>query len=140
MIELCLYNLEQAAILVPQAGAPLLFNATEGMSFTRRDIEGFCVPISNDPLPEASREEYLDALLASVVSNHTGALTPKQADQLDDALLTLSSSDLVSVARSKLNDSSVGWVWVSVVPSEEFSQFQGLEPFEGVLTWPNKLN
>lgn len=138
--EMCLYSLEQAGVVVLQSGQPSFFNQVGGTEYRRRDAEGWFVPLSNDPMEGSGRDEYLDALLAEVFRAKPVGLSIAQADEVDDLLMQLSSSDQMRVDRSKLADSEAGWVFVEVSPMGDFSQFAGVDSCSGVLTWPNKYH
>jgi len=139
MREICLYNLEQAGLILLEESGCVLFNQVGGLGYRRRQATGVFAPISNDPLVDADRDQHLDALLAAAVRGEE-SLTATGAAALDDALMSLSSTDLLSVDRARLSESEPGWVFVQLVPNGEFSQFSSVPAGPAVLTWPNKLN
>jgi len=122
MREICLYNLEQAGLILLEESGCVLFNQVGGLGYRRRQATGVFAPISNDPLVDADRDQHLDALLAAAVRGDE-SLTATGAAALDDALMSLSSTDLLSVDRARLSESEPGWVYVQLVPNGEFSQF-----------------
>ncbi len=144
MNKICLYNLEQAGLILILPTGITLFNQTAGEAYLRQEAEGCLVPLSNDPLPDAELETFLDRQLAASCRG-LSTLTIAAADQLDEALLTLSSTDMISVDRQRLAQSAPGWVYVNARSEGEFSQFEGFTQqddgeCQAILTWPNKLN
>jgi uncharacterized protein DUF6210 len=144
MRHICLYNLEQAALILLQPTGITLFNQTSSDAYLRQEAEGCLVPLSNDPLPDAEPETFLDRQLAASCRG-LSTLTIAVADLLDEALLTLSSTDMITVDRQRLAQSAPGWVYVNARSEGEFSQFEGFNQqddgeCQAILTWPNKLN
>lgn len=144
MKEICLYNLEQAGLILLYPTGITLFNQTAGECYLRQDAEGCLVPLNNDPLPDAEPDIFLDRQLAASCRG-LSTLTMAAADLLDEALLTLSSTDMISVDRQRLAQSAPGWVYVNARSDGEFSQFEGFNQQDNgeckaILTWPNKLN
>jgi len=139
MREICLYNLEQAGLIVLESGGYDFFNQVGGLACRRRQATGIFAPISNDPLIDAERHEHLDALLAEAVQGEA-VITRRLAEAIDAVLMSLSSTDLLRVDLSRLDDSEPGWVFVTLTPGGEFSQFLSMPEGPAVLTWPNKLN
>ncbi len=144
MQHICLYNLEQAGLILLQPTGITLFNQTAGAAYLRQEAEGCLVPLSNDPLPDAEPDTFLDKQLAASCQG-LSTLTVTAADQLDEALLTLSSTDMIAVDRQKFVQSVPGWVYVTARSEGEFSQFEDVNQSQGreyqaILTWPNKRN
>jgi hypothetical protein len=139
MRDICLYNLEQAGLILLENNDCLFFNQVGGADCRRREAMGLFVPISNDPMLESERYEHLDALLAQATRG-VQQLTGREATAIDDVLMSLSSTDLLSVDRKRLSDSEPGWVFVQLVPTGEYTQFPSMPAGPAVLTWPNKLN
>jgi len=139
MSDICLFNLEQAGLILLDNKGWNFFNQTGGLASRRRQAVGLFVPISNDPMVDADRHEYLDALLAQATGG-AQALTGREAAAIDDVLMSLSSTDLLSVDRTRLAESEPGWVFVQLIPEGEYSQFPAMPAGPAVLTWPNKLN
>lgn len=140
MQKLCLYNLEQAGLILLLPTGISLFNWTRGIDCLTQEAEGAFVPLSNDPMPDATREEYLDAQLGELCKNHQ-TMTPTLANDIDYVLQQVSSSDAIRVDRSRLNESSAGWIYVLAEGQGDFSQLQGFNAeVKAVLTWPNRYN
>lgn len=140
MQKLCLYNLEQAGLILLLPTGISLFNWTGGIDCLTQEAEGTFVPLSNDPLPDATREEYLDAQLGELCKGQS-VITPTVANEVDYVLQQVSSSDVIRVDRSRLNESCAGWIYVLAEGQGDFSQLQGFtEEVKAVLTWPNRYN
>jgi hypothetical protein len=140
MQKLCLYNLEQAGLILLLPTGISLLNWTGGIDRLTQEAEGTFVPLSNDPLPDATREEYLDAQLGELCKGQS-VITPPIASSIDQVLQQVSSSDAIRVDRSRLYESSAGWIYVLAESQGGFSQLQGFtEEVKAVLTWPNRYN
>ncbi len=132
MKRVCLFNLEQVGVIYESPTQVTFFNRVGeclegGFDFETRTQEGIFVPLSNDA------PEGLPSLMAHL-SDFRGTL-PSVA-QLNEILAELSSSDLISVDASRFSDSRWGWVYLSIIPQGEFSQFEGFEEGKAVMTWP----
>ncbi|BFM18375.1 hypothetical protein R50073_45580 [Maricurvus nonylphenolicus] len=145
MQKLCLYNLEQAGLILLLPTGISLFNWTGGIDCLTQEAEGAFVPLSNDPMPDATREEYLDAQLGELCKPQQDkaqqTITPTLANDIDYVLQQVSSSDVIRVDRSRLAESSAGWIYVLAEGQGDFSQLQGFtDEVKAVLTWPNRYN
>lgn len=138
MKEICLYNLEQAGIIILQPSGIHYFNQTGGVPFSRSKAEGIFVPISNDP-PEGMPELEVAPRLSAICHNKA-QLHLEDANAIDAVLTEISSTDVFSVNIQKLQDSKEAWVYVNVLPQGDYSYFQGFGEFEAILTWPQKAN
>ncbi len=139
MSEICLYNLERAGLSLLGKNSSLFFDHVGGADCRRREAAGLFVPISNDPMLDSERLEHLDAQLAQATRG-VQQLTGREATAIDDVLMSLSSTDLLSVDRKRLSDSEAGWIFVQLVPTGDYTQFPSMPAGPAVLTWPNKLN
>lgn len=137
MKRLCLFNLEQAGLILLLPTGVTLFNLSGGADAVQREAEGCFVPLGNDPMVDAEADEYLHRQLASACG---ARLDIASADRLDVVLRQVSSSDLIRVDRQRLAESASGWVYVLADSQGEFSQFEGFGRCAAVLTWPNSLN
>ncbi|MGB3623227.1 hypothetical protein FT643_16985 [Ketobacter sp. MCCC 1A13808] len=134
MRELCLYNLEQAAVIVlDDSGMQYFFNCGRAGAIQSR-ATGFLVPLSNDP-PADQPELALAGRLSALVGDN-GGLGPADATNINELLRELSSTDICFVNEARLPESCESRVYVIVRPQGEYSQFQGLDEFEALLVWP----
>ena len=132
-MRLCLYNLEQVAVLVLDANGPEYFYQAGEGGQTPVCACGYLVPVSNDAPSDSPELALIPRLHAAFAQPNNGL---KWADEVDHLLMELSSSDVIRVDRQRCQDSMAGWVWVSVNPSGDYSSFGGGLPVDGVLVWP----
>jgi hypothetical protein len=138
MRELCLYNLEQAAVIVLDESGIQYFNHTGVAGAGIARAVGYLVPVSNDP--PADQPDLMLPTRLSAFTTGQSALTKTQARDINNLLMELSSTDICSVNESRLHESAEGWVYITVSAQGDFSQFQGFAEFEAVLTWPVPCN
>ena len=131
--RICLFNLEQLAIIVPEQTRACYFNHCGPKSDQLQECEGLLVPLSddqpNDEEDTLSLCEHLDQLLAN------GETVRGRVHEINNLLQALSCSDSIGVSPTELDRSYRGWIYVSVSPWGDFSQFEGFDDFTGVLTW-----
>jgi len=135
MKEICLYNLEQAGVIIFENTGVVYFNQTGGTACVQEKAEGLFVPISNDP-PLDSMELNLSTRLRSLTQGVVG-VSHGIAREINALLLEVSSTDTYQVNMSRLKESQESWVYISVTPQGEYSQYNGYDTFDAVLTWPN---
>lgn len=135
MKEICLYNLEQAGVIILENTGVVYFNQVGGSACIRAEAEGLFVPVSNDP-PLDSMELNLSTRLRSLTKGAVG-VSRGIAREINALLLEVSSTDTYQVNMDRLKESRESWVHISVTPQGEYSQYMGYESFEAVLTWPN---
>ncbi len=135
MRECCLYNLEQAAVILLDEGGVCYFNNTGGSAAIQSRAAGFLVPVSNDP-PQDQPELALARRLSAVIKNKIG-ITHADAAAINDLLREMSSSDFYCVDETRLEQSLESWVFIKIRPQGEYSQFQGFDEFTAILTWPS---
>lgn len=134
MREICLYNLEQAGLVVSHPTGLTFFNLGGPDGQQRYAAEGFFVPLSSDPPDPA--DPRLGQLLADAC-RACAPLTLPVADTIDEILQQVSSSDRLQVDRSRLQAGAPGWVPVQVLAGGDFSQLQGFSECAAFLTWPH---
>jgi hypothetical protein len=134
MRELCLYNLEQTAVIVLDDSGIQYFSNSGGTAAVQSRAVGFLVPLSNDP-PADQPELALAGRLSAVVKDKNG-LSLADAHHINELLRELSSTDVCFVNEERLQQSLESWVHVFVRPQGDYSQFQGFDEFEAVLVWP----
>ncbi|MBL8448081.1 MAG: hypothetical protein JNJ44_11780 [Zoogloeaceae bacterium] len=134
-MEICLFNLRQAAILVLDEAGPEYFNRAGGAALREPRARGFLVPICDDP-PPGQAQVGLPQRLGAATRNRVGIGAP-EARQLNALLREISSSDLYEVDGTRLDQSMEGWIFVEVYPQGPFSQYGAGPAFKAVLTWPN---
>lgn len=135
MKEICLYNLEQAGIIILDRTGVVYFNQVGGSDCVQEKAEGLFVPVSNDP-PLDSLDLNLTTRLRSLTKGK-GSFSHGVVKEINALLLEVSSSDGYQVSMARLKDSKESWVYITVTPQGEFSQYNGYETFDAVLTWPN---
>ena len=57
--------------------------------------------------------------------------------EINALLLEISSTDTYQINMNRLKESKESWVYISVTPQGEYSQYKGYDTFDAVLTWPN---
>ncbi|MGH1373555.1 MAG: DUF6210 family protein [Cellvibrionaceae bacterium] len=132
MKRVCLFNLEQVGVIYECSTQVMFFNRVGesmdgGFDFEIQAQQGLFIPLSNDA-PEGF-PSLMDCLRGF------GGRLPSMA-QLNDMLAQLSCSDLIAVDASRFGDSKWGWVYLTIIPSGEFSQFEGFGEGKAVMTWP----
>ena len=135
MKEICLYNLEQAGVIILDSTRVVYFNQVGGSACIQAKAEGLFVPVSNDP-PLDSMELNLSTRLRSLTQGVIG-VSHSIAREINALLLEVSSTDTYQVDMNRLKESQESWVYISVTPQGEYSQYNGYEAFDAVLTWPN---
>lgn len=138
MERVCLFNLEQAGVIIEDPKGLCFFNQVGSM--LNGDVNeapsdasvfeqvGWFVPLSNDaPLGLPSMTELLQALAQG---------TAVSVSQLNEILIQVSSSDQLQVDSSRYPQAHHGWLPVTIVPQGDFSLLEGFEERKGVLTWP----
>ncbi len=135
MKEICLYNLEQAGVIILENSGVIYFNQASGTASVQEKAEGLFVPISNDP-PLDSMELNLSTRLRSLTKGSV-SVSHSIAREINALLLEVSSTDTYQVNMTRLEESKESWVYITVTPQGEYSQYNGYETFDAVLTWPN---
>ena len=133
MREICLFNLEQAGIIVLESTGACYFNQVAGGE--RREAEGLFIPISND-VPADSGMSSLSERLQTLWRNSTDPSSNPSTMDINLVLSEISSSDLIHIDLESVGDLCCGWIPVEILPEGDFSQFQGFDSVKGILTWP----
>lgn len=134
-MKICLYDLEQAGIIVLDQRGITYFNQVGGCACVKASAKGYFVPISNDPpldQPELALPERLTELTRDLVG-----LSVEIANQINQLIMEVSSSDRYEVDFDKLDQCSEAWIYLTVYPGGEYSTFDSDVAFKAVLTWPN---
>lgn len=135
-MRICLYNLEQVAVLALDEQGPEYFQLSGGPNLVEVSARGLLAPISNDA-PLDMPEAHLMDQLAQVVKGAVG-LNAQQAQAINALLMEVSSSDRYEVNMDQLAHSNEAWVHVRVFPQGDYSTFDNAEPFQAILTWKNR--
>ena len=135
MKEICLYNLEQAGVIILENTGVVYFNQVGGGACLKAQAEGLFVPVSNDP-PLDNMELNLSTRLRSLTKGGVG-VSHRIAREINALLLEVSSTDTYQVNLGRLKESQESWVYITVTAQGEYSQYHGYETFDAVLTWPN---
>lgn len=132
--EICLYDLEQTALILLSEKGVLYHNQTGGNFCMQPRAKGILVPISNDPPLANLHEGSLAFKLSSITENRVG-LNLADADRIDDLLNRELHGMTVTVDREQLGISMEAWLFVDVDESSEV--LPGFEKQKAILTWPN---
>lgn len=129
MKRICLFNLEQVAAVTESSSGVVYFNRVGAAGDSDlMEQEGFLIPLSNDA------PEGFPTLLERLCE--LGRESLPDLEELDALLQEVSCSDQLVVDRSRWSESRPGWVYLSVFPQGEFSQFEGFDQTAAILTWP----
>ena len=135
MKEIGLYNLHQTGVIVINDTGIPYFTITGGSTSVRSNAVGYFVPISNDPPSDQPELNWVPRLRS--ITEDLDHLTPIAAQQINELLLEVSSTDQYRVDENKLDLSHEAWIHIKVVATGDYSQFSGFDEFDAVLTWPN---
>lgn len=140
--KICLFDLEQAGVIILENSGIHFFNNTGGKANIREEAEGTFAPLSNCLPLGLSHSERTNLCLTNQlrkITTQNPALAPSQVSDVNDVLREISSSDRYQVNLSRLAESKEAWVYVTIYPQGDYSHFEGYDTIEAVLTWPNNL-
>jgi len=127
--EVCLYGLEQLALIIKMKSSVTYTNQTGGGSCMQPAVEGILMILDDETKSIANG-------LNDITLNKT-YLTTKDADMID-LLFRTNRVDYMMVDRRRLEDSMEAWLYVLIDNSKtENSMFKGFIENEGVITWNN---
>jgi hypothetical protein len=134
-MKICLWNLEQAALIILQSSGVTYFNQTMGNTCFQSEAEGILAPITNDP----PLDNFYVGSLAYKLQKLTGNkhfLEESDAEAIDELLATNLGGDTLQVDRTRLRDSYEAWVFVMIDKNNggDLKDFAGCK---AVLTYPN---
>jgi hypothetical protein len=134
MMEVILWDMCDAGLIVPQATGVHYSNQVGGTACFQRSQEGIFIPINHDILL-GDYDASIEAKLTKVFHD-VGSVKVLQADQIDLVLEGSGFTKGIAVDRGRLSDSCEAWVYVDVVETD-LSAFKGFGKFKAILTWPN---
>jgi len=134
-MEISLYSLKQAGIIILDDSGPTYFNQVGGSVCLQLSTEGYFVPIANDASLDQP-EMALPGRLSSLTKDMS-SLSMAVALELNRLLKEIASTDRYEVDLDKLDKSTEAWVYIKVHPQGHSSIYDAAKPFEAVLTWPN---
>jgi hypothetical protein len=140
---ICLYGLIQLALII-KCDSGVVYNNQTGGNFCLQNQEEGILAIIFD-----STGDILNRI--SLYTQNKIALTEEDADYINEILWSYSVTRMLSVDKSKLNDSVEAWIYVDIEDKEEIENklkesnhevhpvydFRGFGKKEGVLTWDN---
>jgi Family of unknown function (DUF6210) len=134
-MRVCLWNLEQAALIILQPSGITYLNQTIGNTCFQSEAEGVLAPITNDP----PLDNLYFGSLAYKLQKLTGNkhfLDEPDAEAIDELLATNLGGDTIRVDRTKLKDSYEAWIFVIIDEnnSGDLIDFAGRK---AILTYPN---
>ncbi len=133
-----LIGLEQAALIVQAPTGVLYENQTCGISCLQESLEGVLIPITNEP-PLADFVEASYTMQLRKLTEGLPEIDDRVASEIDRLLASISSSEVVTVNRHRLQDSHEAWVFVQVqAPGDANGSIHPEhQRLTGILTWPN---
>ncbi|WP_019636436.1 DUF6210 family protein [Paenibacillus fonticola] len=127
--EVCLYGLEQLALIIKSASKVIYYNQAGGYSCMQPSVEGILIILDDDT-------KTIIQGLTKYTYNKT-KLSHEDADLVDE-LLRLNRTGFLSMDRSKLETSMEAWLNVTIDYSKVCNGcFSGFTETEGVITWNN---
>lgn len=132
--EICLYGLDQAALILLSEKGVMYQNQAGGNACMQPKARGILVPVTNNPPLDNLYKGSLDYKLSSVCKNMI-ELTDENADQLDALLKSELHGLSIVVDRNRLQESMEAWVFVGIQDGAE--DIKGFEESSAILTWPN---
>lgn len=127
--EVCLYNLEQLALIIKSESDVAYYNQAGGYACLKPSSEGILILIDDE------MRAILKGLSFIIINKPR--LTDKDADQIDDILNSNTGSKGLIVDRNKLEDSMEAWVHVLINYQNANFDIKGFKEVEGILTWNN---
>ncbi len=128
--KVCLYGLEQLALIIKSESGVFYFNQVGGYSCLQPSVEGILTILDDDT-------KQLLKSLSNYCLNKT-KLTIEDANFLDDLLRNNRTGEFLSIDRERLNDSMEAWLNV-IIDNETMDKafLNGFDEDEGILTWSN---
>ncbi|WP_223596169.1 DUF6210 family protein [Neobacillus bataviensis] len=129
--EVCLYSLEQLALIIKTKSGIVYSNQAGGYSCLQPSVEGVLTILEDDT------KELLQNL-SKYCLNKT-KLTIEDANFLDELLMSYyGAGKFLSIDRKRLDDSMEAWLNV-IIDNKTLDKtiLNGFDEDEGVLTWSN---
>ncbi len=132
-LEISLYSLEQAALILLDEGGAHYSNQVGGTMCIQAVTRGVLIPLSNSPPLNADEGAALDVKLATLCQGVT--LGEEEADELDLLFEREVFDYTIVIDRAKLTESVESWVYVNI--STKCQTHYGFTNASAILTWPN---
>ncbi|UKS27507.1 DUF6210 family protein [Paenibacillus sp. HWE-109] len=128
--KVCLYGLEQLALIIKSKSGVFYYNQVGGYSCLQPSVEGILAILDDDT-------KLLLKNLSDYCFNKT-KLTIEDANFLDDLLRTNRAGEFMSIDRERLDDSMEAWLNV-IIDNETMDKafLNGFDEDKGILTWSN---
>lgn len=130
---ICLYGLDQAALILLSDRGVLYHNQAGGTACMQPKEKGFLIPITNDPPLDNAYKGSLAYKLGMVCQDIY--IDERIAQQIDAILDAEVHNHKIEVDRSRLNESMESWVYVTLTSEPE--DIKGFVETNAILTWPN---
>lgn len=128
--KVCLYDLEQLALIIKTKSGVTYFNQAGGDACMQPSVEGIFTFIEDDT------KDALNFLMKYTL-NKTN-LTNEDADYIDVYFQGNRNTNFLSIDRHRLSESMEAWINVNICYQENSrTSFEGFIENEGVLTWSN---
>ncbi|MDU0200831.1 MULTISPECIES: DUF6210 family protein [Paenibacillus] len=128
--KVCLYGLEQLALIIKTKSGVFYYNQVGGYSCLQPSVEGILTILDDD-----TKQLLKD--LSNFCLNKT-KLTIEDANFLDDFFRTNKVGKFLSIDREKLDDSMEAWLNVIIdIETIDKAFINRFDEDEGILTWSN---
>ncbi|TXK83963.1 DUF6210 family protein [Paenibacillus sp. N3.4] len=128
--EVCLYSLEQLALIIKSKSGVVYYNQAGGYSCLQPSVEGILTILEDDT------KELLQNL--SLFCLNKTKITLEDAKFLDELLRANKAGKFLSIDRERLEDSMEAWLNVIIdIEMIENTLLNGFEEDVGILTWNN---
>lgn len=135
MIKIILWDMSDAALIVPRQTGVLYSNQVGGTACLQPSLEGILVPIALET-PLEDQAHALPAMLGKIFEDCADAMENAHADAVDSVMASCIYTQGITVDRSRMADSCESWVYVQLVETE-YGPIKGIAESNAVLTWPN---
>lgn len=131
--EICLYGLEQAALILLSDKGVVYHNQVGGTACMQPREKGFLIPITNDPPLVDLYRGSLGYKLSSVCQDIY--IDEEMANKVDAVLKEELHNQRIRIDRMHLSKSMEAWIYVTVDSGSE--DIKGFTETSAILTWPN---
>ncbi len=133
--QICLWNLDQAALIILEKSGITYFNQTAGVFCRHSEAERILAPITNDPPLDNLHFGSLNYKLQQLTLNKQ-ILKETDADAIDKLLQKNFGGDAIFVDRERLNESCEAWIHVKI-DGQTKGDLQDFAGYMAILTYPN---
>ncbi|HEY6093639.1 MAG TPA: DUF6210 family protein [Gallionellaceae bacterium] len=136
MKRIDLFDLRQAALIIPSQTGVLYRQQCGGTACLQRILEGVLVPIGYDNLLENYEESFEYKLGSLFAECSPGVVTEEHVEQIQQMLDNLPFARGIKIDQRRLADSVESWLYVTMIGDLD-GALLGFEDEGAVLTWPN---